>query len=87
MNFAELCEYLGSGTPCAWRRADWICTDWAFQKGDSEDFCHPEQRWRITTGDCLDTIEYAAEKGEQRTIRSRPAVCVNWKRRFRPGIL
>ena len=56
--FYELCEYLGADAmyvaPCGL-----ICTDWAFQKGDSEDFCHPETEVEDYIQDCLDAIEYA----------------------------
>lgn len=56
--FYELCEYLGADAmyvaPCGL-----ICTDWAFQKGDSEDFVHPDTDVESYIQDCLDAIEYA----------------------------
>ncbi len=56
--FYELCEYLGADAmyvaPCGL-----ICTDWAFRKGDSEDFSHPDTDVEAYIQDCLDAIEYA----------------------------
>lgn len=75
--FYELCEYLGADAmyvaPCGL-----ICTDWAFQKGDSEEFIHPETDVDAYIQDCLDAIEYAIGPadsywGAKRAAKGHPA--------------
>ena len=56
--FYELCEYLGAEAMYV-APTGLICTAWAHQIGDSDDFEHPDINVEDYINDCLDAIEYA----------------------------
>lgn len=75
--FYELCEALGADAMYV-APSGLICTDWAFQKGNSTDYTHPDVDVNEYIQDCLDAIEYAIGPvnsfwGSKRAAKGHPA--------------